>query len=83
MDERKTKEIKAVESSISLDLTAEKRVSLFACALFLLSLTLSPVLRVYSVGRRARTHKFEICGIIDHVCADRSGVPIVQNIPLS
>ena len=26
MDERKTKEIKAVESSISLDLTAEKRV---------------------------------------------------------
>merc|ERR1712166_177265 len=83
MDERKTKEIKAVESSISLDLTAEKRVSLFACALFLLSLTLLPVLRVYSVGCRARTHKFEICGIIDHVCADRSGVPIVQNIPLS
>lgn len=27
MDERKTKEIKAVESGISLDLTAEKRVS--------------------------------------------------------
>ena len=27
MDERKTKEIKSVESSISLDLTVEKRVS--------------------------------------------------------